>query len=158
VKKILAGAVSGAAALAVIFGSGVSHADNEFKGQTYERAAANIRGYGGTVVIAGRIGNYLPTEECVVTRSQSGESRKQLLYLNCNDASALNGHSGNSVATPEGKKVLQLREWGEGLSSDYKKSTESGKAPLCEKNFDWCVRTCTAAKNCSDEVLEYLGL
>ncbi len=152
--------MGGAAALAVIFGSGVSHADNEFKGQTYEKAAANIRSYGGTAVIAGRIGNYLPTEECVVTRSQSGApgSRRQMLYLNCNDASALNGHAGNSVATPEGKKVLQAQEWGEGLSSDYKKSTESGKAPLCEKNFDWCVRTCKAAKNCSDEVLEYLGL
>lgn len=165
-KKILAGVLGGAAVAAAIFGAGPANADNEYAGMTYAKAEETIQSYGATAVIASRVGDYLPTEECLVTRSRranfldsSGNSGSKIhLYLNCNDTKTA-GHPGYSVATPEGKKAQALRETATSISKDYAAATADGKEPFCaDKYYEWCQRQCEAAGSCSAEVLEYLGL
>ena len=165
-KKILAGALGGAAVAVAVFGAGPASAVNEYVGQTYEKAAASISNGGGTPVIASRVGDYLPTEQCIVTGSRrgnfldaSGNSRggQVLLSLNCNDTMTA-GHPGYSVMSPQGAKAQQLKELGTTISSDYAKRTAAGKDPYCAEHYEWCQKQCTAAGNCSAEVMEYLGL
>jgi hypothetical protein len=165
VKKIVAGAVGGAAALTVIFGAGPATADDEFKGQTYEKALEGVKNYGGTAVIAGRVGNYLPTDQCVVVRSRtarfldSSGSRqsKQLLYLNCNDPQSA-GHPGYSVTTPEGKKAQKARQTAATINDDYVKASAADKQSWCEQNAEQCGNFCKRTGLCSEEVNEFLGL
>ncbi len=167
-KKIVAGAVGGAAALTVIFGAGPATADNEYKGLTYakvQEATSN------RAVISSRTGSYLPTEECIVTGNRrasfldsSGNGNTKIFVdLNCNDLSALNGHPGNSVTTPQGQKIQQRRESAVKLSEDYAKALASGKESdaYCAKSAEIaanCVRVCEQARNCSAELLDYLGV
>lgn len=167
VKKILAGAVCGAALAVAIFGAGPASAINELAGRTYEKAAAAISNSGGTAVIASRIGDYLPTNECIVTGSRpgnrldaSGNSRGgiTLLDLNCNDTSALNGHPGNSVVTPGGQKALLRREQAKSISENYAKALAAEKEPYCATKVDTCILICKEGRVCSAELLEYLGV
>ncbi len=171
VKKSLASGVCVLAALVLPFGSGSAGANpyDPYAGQTYDKASQSISSSGGTVVIASREGSYLPTEKCVVTgsrnagfRDSSGNSQgnKVLLDLNCNDTSALNGHPGNSVATPEGKTVLQARETAKSLNEDYAASAAAGKQSYCELNADNCRSFCQSrgAGLCSAELLQALSL
>ena len=63
-------AVVGAVAVAMsAYGAGVASAD-PYAGQTYGDASAAISSYGQTAVVAGRVGSLLPTDQCIVTRSQ----------------------------------------------------------------------------------------
>lgn len=165
-KRILAGAVGGAAVLAAVFGAGSANADNEYAGQTYEKAAASISQW-GKAVIASRVGDYLPTDQCIVTRSRSGNfldssgngrGGEVLLYLNCNDVSAQGGHSGNSVTTPTGKRDQEQRQSANELSEDYAAATAAGEQPWCEKNADQCYNFCEKTGYCSAELNEFLGL
>lgn len=167
-KRILAGALGGVAVAMAIFGAGPANADNEYAGQTYGKAAASISGYGGTAVIASRVGDYLPTEECIVTRSRSAKfldssgnaGSKVHLYLNCNDTQTA-GHPGYSAATPTGKKALEAKQQSLSLSDDYAKAVAAGSTPACLKNDDnanYCTKLCTASKACSAELSEALGL
>ena len=69
-----------------------------------------------TGVIATRVGNALPDDQCVVTRSQKAPWIKGddfapvtdtvLLYLNCNATVASATTPGNSAGSPEGRAAL----------------------------------------------------
>ncbi len=167
-KKILAGAVSGAAALSVIFGAGPAVADNEYKGQTYAQVQERTR---NRAVISSRTGSYLPTEECIVTGnrrasfldSSGNASAKILVDLNCNDLSTPGGdgldHPGNSAASPEGRRVVQLKERSAQLSRNYSQAVKAGKSPVCEgAAYPDCQRICQQSRACSTELETYLGL
>ena len=163
-KKYLAGVIGAVLTLLFMLGSGYAYANNEYNGQTYEKAAGTIKNSGGTPVIATREGSYLPTEKCIVvgSRKQSSTSGggKTLLNLNCNDASALNGHPGNSVATPEGKRVQQARETAKSLNENFVKAHEVGQQAYCDTNADKCKSFCqnSGAGYCSPELMQALGL
>lgn len=163
-RKSLASGFGFTAALVVIFGSDVASANNEYVGMTYEQAVESINGWGGNPTIATRTGDYLPTEQCRVSGSRTGGSpgnRKVLLDLNCNDTSALNGHAGNSVTTPQGQKVLKARDWAKKMSDNYAQLTAKGETPQCgaeQKYIDWCTQICKDSGSCSAELQEYLGL
>ena len=164
-KKSLArgvGVVGSAAVAVVLFGSGSASAVNEYVGLTYEQAAS----YGARLVITSRIGQYLPTDECIVTGSRtssfldsSGNNRGYtvLLDLNCNDPMTA-GHSGYSVMTPQGKEANNLKRIGTDISENYAQSVEAGQPSWCEKNGEKCWDFCEKSGTCSDEVLEFLGL
>ena len=158
-KKFIAGGIGGAVALMVMVGTGSAYANNEYSGLTYADAVAQIQGYGGTAVISTREGSYLPTEKCIVVgnRQQNG---KMLLNINCNDTSALNGHPGNSVATPAGKKALQIRDTAKSLNDDYAAASAEGKESYCEQNAANCASFCEGqgVGLCSEELMEALGL
>ena len=160
-KKSLASGVGIAAALVAVFGFGSAAANNEYAGVTYGEVAADIKGYGGTFAIASRVGEYLPTEQCIVTANRRQDG-KQLLYLNCNDTYAgSSGHPGNSAATTEGKKALALRELGTKLSKSYAYAVANGITPYCVESAaatQNCIKTCDKSKTCSDELLQALGL
>ena len=161
-KKILAGAVGGAAALAVIFGAGPAVADNEYQGRTYAQVQQSTN---NRAVISSRTGSYLPTEECIVTGNRRAKfldssgnvSTKILVDLNCNDTMTA-GHPGYSVATDQGKKAQQLKETGVNLSKNYESALKADKAPRCEGIYERCQQICQQAGTCSKELLEYLGL
>ena len=117
VKKLIlltASTVGVIAVLTAMFGSGVAAAD-DYAGKTYADASSALSGAGLTGVIEGRVGSRLPTDQCVVTRSESTHwmhvAKKKfgnvkstvLLFLNCNAPVAAAGMSGNSAASPEGK-------------------------------------------------------
>ncbi len=163
VKKILAGAVGGAAAIAVIFGAGPAVADNEYKGLTYAKVQERT---GNRAVISSRTGSYLPTEECIVTGNRrasfldsSGNGNAKILVdLNCNDTMTA-GHPGYSVVTDQGKKAQQARELGNNLSNSFAKDQAAGKEPWCARNTDRCVQACQReGVKCSAELMEFLGL
>jgi len=117
VKKALVrgiGAAGAAGAALAMFGSGVASADNEYAGETYGKAAQEISQSGGSPTIATRVGSFLPTSQCTVTGSRSGNfldssgtggGGEVLLYLNCNNTFAAAGVPGNSIASPEGKQA-----------------------------------------------------
>ncbi len=161
-KKILAGAVSGAAALAVIFGAGSAGADNEYKGRTFAQVQEAT---GGRAVISSRTGSYLPTDECIVTgnrRATYGDSSgnrntKILVDLNCNDTMTA-GHPGYSAASEQGKKAQQLKQTAANISNNYARATKAGEDPWCAERIERCQQICQQAGTCSQEVLDYLGL
>ena len=160
-KRTLARGVGVAAAFMAFVGSGSAAANNEYVGQTYAKAAASIKGSGGTPVIVSRIGEYLPTEQCEVTgsrRGQAGGKSAVLLNLNCNDT--LNGHPGNSATSPEGQKVVAMRAQADQLSKDYASGSEY-YVPYCAESADatkTCADICAKAKTCSAELNHFLGL
>lgn len=167
-KKILAGAVGGAAALAVIFGAGPAVADNEYQGRTYAQVQEWTK---NRAVIASRTGSYLPTEECIVTGnrrakildSSGNATTKILVDLNCNDTMTA-GHPGYSVATEQGQKAQKLKDTAASISSSYarrEKLAENGQQPYCmlgEKEAQYCISVCEKSGTCSQDLLEYLGL
>lgn len=158
-KKPLAsglGALCSAAVLVALLGSGTAAATNDYAGSTYDDAASSISGWGGTPVIASRIGDYLPTGQCVVTGSRN-RGGQTLLDLNCNATSALEGHPGNSVVTPEGRKVQALRNDAATISEDFANAVANGSEPYCASDADTCWKVCDAAGTCSAELVEYLG-
>ncbi len=158
-KKLLAGGVSGAAALALIFGAGPASADNELKGLTFAEAQERA---GGNAVVASRTGSYLPTEECIVTgnrRASFGNGNSKVLVdLNCNDTMTA-GHPGYSVTTEQGKKAEQMRGWGRQYTQNYEAAIEAGEVPFCaanEFNVNKCLDICKRAGTCSQELIDYL--
>jgi hypothetical protein len=154
--------VIGSAAMAVaLFGSGSASAVDEYKGLTYEQAAE----YAGSVKVASRVGQYLPTAQCIVTGSRTSSSLDSsgnyrgytvLLDINCNDPMTA-GHGGYSVMTPQGKEAQALKETGKDISTNYAQSLEAGQPSWCEENGDRCWDYCERSGTCSDEVLEFLG-
>ena len=109
-----AGSVVAASACMVLFGTGVAAAD-DYAGQTYADASAAASDAGLTVVVAGRVGNKLEQDECLVTRSQTApfasaidgahyDSQVQF-YLNCNGGYATATNPGASLASPEGREA-----------------------------------------------------
>lgn len=167
VKKILAGAVGGAAVFAAVFGAGTANAVDEYKGLTYEQAAESINGGGGSAVISSRVGEYLPTDKCIVSGSRRANFRDSsgnatggtvLLDLNCTDTMTA-GHPGYSVTSPQGQKAKQLKDSVTYINQDFAKATEAGQPSWCEENADSCVRICQKdGAACSEEVLGFLGI
>jgi hypothetical protein len=164
VKKTLTrgvGILGSAAVAVVLFGSGSASAINEYAGLTYEQAASS----GATLKIASRVGQYLPTAQCIVTGSRpansldsSGNNRGYtvLVDLNCNDPMTA-GHGGYSVMSPQGKEAKALKDTGTDISNNYAQSVEAGQPSWCEENGDKCLDYCERSGTCSDEVLEFLG-
>jgi hypothetical protein len=108
------GAASAAAAAFAVFGSGVASATNEYAGQTYADAAQAISDAGQSATIATRVGDFLPTSQCMVTGSRNANfldssgtnaGGRVLLYLNCNNPFAAAGVPGNSIGSPEGRQA-----------------------------------------------------
>ena len=156
------GILGSAAVAVVLFGSGSASAVNEYAGLTYEQAAGYL---GGSIKIASRVGQYLPTAQCVVTGSRaatsldsSGNNRGYtvLVDLNCNDPMTA-GHGGYSVASPQGKESKALKDTGTDISKNYAQSVEAGQPSWCEENGDKCWDYCERSGTCSDEVLEFIG-
>lgn len=166
-KRLLTLACAIAAALVMVLGSGLASADNELAGLTYAKAMERTK---NRAVIASRVGEYLPTEECIVTSSrrasfldQSGNgSTKILVNLNCNDPKAAGGdgsdHAGYSVASPEGRKMAELKDRAERISKNYASALKANKPPACEKAFENCKKICVQTGACSAELNSYLGL
>jgi pyruvate/2-oxoglutarate dehydrogenase complex dihydrolipoamide acyltransferase (E2) component len=117
VKKSIvlsAGTAVAASALMALFGTGVAAAD-DYAGQTYADASSAASDAGLTVVVAGRVGDKLSQDECLVTRSQTApfisandgahyDSQVQF-YLNCNGGFATATKPGASLASPEGREA-----------------------------------------------------
>jgi hypothetical protein len=115
VKKSIvlsAGPAVAVSALMALFGTGVAAAD-DYAGKTYADASSAASGAGQSVVVAGRVGDKLSQDDCVVSRSQSAPfasandgahvDRQVQFYLNCNGRYASATTPGNSLASPEGR-------------------------------------------------------
>jgi hypothetical protein len=159
VKKSLArgvGVIGSAAMAVVLFGAGSASAVDEYKGLTYEQ----VLQYTSNVKVASRVGQDLPTAQCIVTGSRNSSSLDSsgnyrgglLLDLNCNDPM-----TEYSVMTPQGKEAQALKETGKDISTNYAQSLEAGQPSWCEENGDRCWDYCERSGTCSDEVLEFLG-
>ncbi|WP_431231586.1 hypothetical protein ACQ856_18680 [Mycolicibacterium psychrotolerans] len=143
-KFVAASAAGVFAVTASVFSCGVASAD-AYAGETYGDAAGALSGSGMTVVVGGRVGSELPTEKCIVTRSQKAPwikgtnfqqvNNTMLLFLNCNSAVATAGKPGNSAASPEGQQALKDEQ-----AYAWKSTTEDG-AQWCAENMkahpDW---------------------
>ena len=114
-KHIVLGAGSAVAASAcmALFGTGVAAAD-DFAGMTY--AEAQEEAGSTTLVVAGRVGDKLDQDDCIVTRSQTAPFMRDiggefghadgevLVSLNCNGGHATATNPGASVASPAGRE------------------------------------------------------
>ncbi|MDT5246486.1 MAG: hypothetical protein QOD36_3862 [Mycobacterium sp.] len=109
-----AGSVVAASALMALFGTGVAAAD-DYAGQTYADASSAASNAGQTVVVAGKVGDWLALDACLVTRSQTApfadaddgvhyDSQVQF-YLNCSGEYATAKSPGASVASPSGREA-----------------------------------------------------
>jgi hypothetical protein len=117
VKKSIvlsAGAAVAVSAFMALFGTGVAAAD-DYAGKTYADASSAASDAGQSVVVAGRVGDTLSQDDCVVSRSQSAPfasandgahvDRQVQFYLNCNGRYASATTPGNSLASPEGREA-----------------------------------------------------
>jgi hypothetical protein len=108
------GSAVAASALMALFGTGVAAAD-DYAGQTYADASSAASDAGQTVVVAGRVGDKLSQDDCLVTRSQAAPfvsandgahyDSKVQFYLNCNGGYATATNPGASLASPEGREA-----------------------------------------------------
>lgn len=159
-RRSVVGGVVAAAGLFAVLGSGSANANpyDPYSGQTYADATSAISGGGGSVGIATKEGSYLPLDQCIVTGSRYMNS-KVMLDLNCNDTSALNGHPGNSVTTPQGQRVQQTQNTAKDISANFAEATAAGQKSWCEENAESCANFCTkqAAGLCSADVMQFLG-
>ncbi len=109
-----AGSVVAASALMALFGTGVAAAD-DYAGQTYADASSAASDAGQTVVVAGRVGDKLAQDDCLVTRSQTAPfasandgahyDGQVQFYLNCNGGYATATNPGASLASPAGREA-----------------------------------------------------
>ena len=115
-KLIVLGTGTAAVSMA-FFGTGVAAAD-DYAGQTYADASSAASDAGQTVIVANRVGDKLPQDECIVTRSwdapfirddvegEFGHASDEVeLSLNCNGGYATAAKPGNSLASPEGREA-----------------------------------------------------
>jgi hypothetical protein len=116
-RIVLSGGTVGATAVSmVVFATGVAVAD-DYAGQTYAHATTALSDAKLKGVIASRVGDALPNDQCVVTHSEKASWIKGdkfasvtdtvLLHLNCNATVASATTPGNSAASPEGRAALQ---------------------------------------------------
>jgi hypothetical protein len=117
VKKSIvlsAGSVVATSAFMALFGTGVAAAD-DFAGTTYSEAASAASDAGLSVVVAARVGDKVPQDECIVTSSQSapflhGDDFAHVadtvqFNLNCNAGYATATTPGPSLASPAGREA-----------------------------------------------------
>jgi hypothetical protein len=160
VRKTLVSGVGLAAGLMLIFGAAPASAVNEYVDMTYEKASSQISAGGRTPVIATRVGDYLPMEQCMVVGSRAIKGGKTLLNLNCNSGIA-GSHPGNSLASPEGQKAMLTKDRALRMNKNYAQSLAAGKTPSCfldEGSTNWCIDICTKSRACSSELNQALGL
>ncbi len=142
-------------------GAGVAAAAPDLSGQTYGKAAAQIKSWGSTPVIATVVGDQLATDDCIVTKSavdgnldSSGRARSPsrfLLSLNCNATLAGPGKPGNSLASPEGRNTKQdlanIAWLNQNPSENVASSSPAWAKVICEKY----------PGDCSQELLDFLA-
>jgi beta-lactam-binding protein with PASTA domain len=115
-RIVVSGAAVGATAASMImFTTGIAAAD-DYAGQTYGDATKALSDAKLKVVIASRVGDTLPNDQCVVTHSENAAWIKGdkfapvtdtvLLHLNCNATVASATTPGNSAASPEGRAAI----------------------------------------------------
>lgn len=166
-KKTLArgvGVLVGAVTAMATFGAGTASAVDEYKGLTYEQMQQYTGG--ASIIVATRVGDYLPTAQCIVSGNRrsssldsSGNSRGGaiLVDLNCTDTKTA-GHPGYSVMTPQGKEAKALRDYANSINKNYEEATAAGQPSWCEENGDKCASACEQSGACSSEVEEFLGM
>jgi hypothetical protein len=116
VKKLIvvgAGAI-GALAVSTLLGGGIAAAD-DYAGQTYADASSAASDAGKTVVVAGRVGDKLAQDDCLVDRSQTAPfasandgihvSDTVQVYLNCNGTYATAKTPGLSLGSQSGREA-----------------------------------------------------
>jgi hypothetical protein len=158
VKRFVVVGIGAASAAAMIYGSGTASAVNEYVGMTYDKASSQISSWGGTATIATKVGEELPTGDCIVTGSRTASflgssgfagGSQVLLDLNCNQPLAEPGHAGNSAASPQGRQVQKQQKdlaW-------LNENTE-----YCSQYFDYCKQLCsTYADKCSSDIQSIVG-
>ena len=112
-KLIVVGSsVIGALAVSALVGGGVASAD-DYAGQTYADASSAASDAKQTVVVAGRVGDKLAQDDCIVERSQTAPfasandgahvSDTVQFYLNCNGGYATAKTPGTSLGSQEGR-------------------------------------------------------
>jgi len=101
----------------MVFGGSLAVADT-FAGVTYARAAEVIAQLKSNVVVAGVVGDRLPRDECIVTRSQRDQKNNVMLFLNCNATVASATKSGNSAASPEGREAKENQVKADYINAD----------------------------------------
>lgn len=151
-KRSMVG-LSVASAAVMFFSTGTASAINEYVGMTYEKAQSSISSWGGQTEIATKVGEELPTSQCIVTGSRTASflgtsgfsgGSQVLLDLNCNQSLAAPGQPGNSAASPQGRQVQKQLK-------DLAWLNENPDA--CTTYADYCAQLCTKyAKQCSAEV------
>ncbi|MGY4648376.1 hypothetical protein [Mycobacterium sp. URHB0021] len=109
-----AGSVVAASACMALFGAGVAAAD-DYAGQTYADASSAASDAGLTVVVAGRVGDKLAQDDCIVTRSQTAPfadaddgthvDGQVQFYLNCNGGYATATTPGDSLGSQTGREA-----------------------------------------------------
>ena len=160
---LLIGAGVAAASTLMTFGTGVASADDPhdaWDGKTYGVAAAAVSAY-ATPVVAGRFGDQVATEDCMVISSKrshytDGRGRKRsrdyLFYLNCQSGVA-SGKPGNSVTSTLGQKTKKDQASARSLQNRLEKDPET--CNKSEDSYNWCVRLCDRTGLC--EVPSYGG-
>lgn len=140
-KKIIVlggGAVGAAAVSMALFGTGVAAAD-DYAGETYADASSAAGDAGMTVVVAGRVGDKLSQDDCLVTRSQVApfasandgihyDSQIQF-YLNCNGGVASATTPGNSAASPTGRETIAAQQEAEAQQNEQDELAMAGETP-----------------------------
>lgn len=160
VKRILVGGIGLAAGLLMVCGTASAGAVNEYVDMTYEKASSQISAGGRTAVIATRVGDYLPMEQCIVVGSRAVKGGKTLLNLNCNNGIA-GSHPGNSLSSPAGQKAVLNKDRAVRMSKNYEQSLAAGTTPSCfldSGSTDWCIDICTKSRACSADLSSALGL
>jgi hypothetical protein len=144
VKKSIvlsAGTAVAASALMALFGTGVAAAD-DYAGQTYADASSAASDAGQTVVVASRVGDRLPQDECTVTSSQAAPfihgddfvhvSDTVQFNLNCNGVYASASSPGASVASPEGRESKAAVEAAAAAEQEETGETSPGGVPTID--------------------------
>lgn len=167
-RSVVEGGVILSVVIGIALSGGVAAASGpDYSGQTYGKAAKQISGW-GTPIIASVVGDQLVTDDCIVTSSKmgsfldpSGRPRKSqvLLNLNCNGSLAGPGKPGNSLASPQGKKMKDNVEAANNLNKDLTSALAAGTDPWCasESHAQTCKNICDISGECSTELLDYLA-
>ena len=140
---LVAGASGSAAVSMAFFGTGVAAAD-DYAGQMYADASSALSKAGLTGVVATRVGDKLPQDECIVTHSQTSSftntfdaanaiqtnpGTQVLLYLNCNAPVASATTPGNSLGSPEGRAAAAQAAAGQSASNELAATGNTPGAP-----------------------------
>jgi hypothetical protein len=110
------GLFAATAAPMAILATGIAAASDDYAGKTYVDAQSALTDGKLKGVIAGRVGDILSDDKCIVTRSEKAPwikgdkfaavSDTVLLFLNCNGTVASPATPGNSAASPEGRAAI----------------------------------------------------
>jgi hypothetical protein len=140
VKKLIvvgSGAI-GALAVSALLGGGVASAD-DYAGQKYSDASSAAGDAGLTVVVAGRVGDKLSQDDCIVERSQTApfasandgvhvDSQVQF-YLNCNGGYATAKTPGTSVGSQEGREAKAAADQAAAAQNEQDQLANAGQTP-----------------------------